>query len=78
MKKSLTALLAAGLVWFLHHSQRRIDATPEKAAMIAANPFHKLPPAQYMTEYVGSMLMGGMRAVAIDYLWIQFGRYPGE
>lgn len=74
---SVAALLAA-LLACVGWTQGRIDASPEKKDLVAVNPFHELPPAQYMTEYVGTLLLGGMRAVAIDYLWIQFGKAEKE
>lgn len=72
MKRLLALVLAAGLLAAVHFSQQRIDAMPEKQELAATNPFGKMPPAQYMAEYTASMLLGGMRAVAIDYLWIQY------
>ena len=74
MKRFLTVSIAAALLAAVHFSQQRLDAMPEKKELAATNPFGKLPPAQYMAEYTGTMLMGGMRAVAINYLWIQVGK----
>ncbi len=72
MKRLLAVPLAAGLLACVHFSQQRLDTMPEKQELAATNPFGKMPPAQYMAEYTASMLLGGMRAVAIDYLWIQY------
>ncbi|MCC6740946.1 MAG: hypothetical protein IT452_18045 [Planctomycetia bacterium] len=72
MKRFLWFPLFAALLCCVVFAQRRLDSMPEKQELAATNPFGKLPPAQYMAEYVGSMLLGGMRAVAIDYLWIQY------
>jgi len=74
MKRILTILFAAALLAAVNFCQQRLDAMPEKKELAATNPFGKLPPAQYVVEYTASMLMGGMRAVAIDYLWIQLGK----
>jgi hypothetical protein len=74
MKRLLALPLAAALLGAVHYTQKRIDATPEKQEMVATNPFGRMPPAQYMAEYTASMLLGGMRAVAVDYLWIQYGK----
>lgn len=74
MKRFFTVLLAAALLFAVHHTQQRLDAMPEKQELAATNPFGKMPPAQYMAEYTATMLMGGTRAVAIDYLWIQYGK----
>lgn len=72
MKRAAWVLTVGVLMAVVVLSQRRLDSMPEKQELAATNPFGKLPPAQYMAEYVGSMLLGGMRAVAIDYLWIQY------
>ncbi|MCE9582679.1 MAG: hypothetical protein K8T20_09320 [Planctomycetes bacterium] len=69
-----TLALAAALLFAVHYTQTKIDRTPEKQEMVATNPFGRMPPAQYMAEYTAAMLLGGMRAPAIDYLWIQYGK----
>jgi hypothetical protein len=74
MKRLIPVVTAAALLAAVHFCQGRIDAMPEKKELAAMNPFGRMPPAQYMAEYTASMLMGGMRAIAIDYLWIQLGK----
>lgn len=39
-----------------------------------SHPFDKLPPDEYMMEYVGSILLGGFRAIAVDFLWLRVDR----
>lgn len=78
MKRRLPWLLAAVLLPVAIGMQEMVDRRPEKKEMVAANPFHKLPPSQYMAEYSASMLLGGLRAVAIDYLWLQFMKAERE
>jgi hypothetical protein len=68
---AIRAAFAVALLALVVWTQRRIEATPEKKEMAASNPFEKLPPSRYAAEYVSSMLLGGMRAIAIDYLWLQ-------
>ncbi|MBI2919861.1 MAG: hypothetical protein HYY18_02120 [Planctomycetes bacterium] len=72
MKRWLPAVLMAALLCGVVGTQAAVDRRPEKKELTAANPYDRLPPSQYVAEYSASMLMGGMRAVAIDYLWIQF------
>lgn len=72
MKRWLPAVLIPLLLCGVVGTQAAVDRRPEKKELTAANPFDRLPPSQYVAEYSASMLMGGLRAVAIDYLWIQF------
>ncbi|MBI3267906.1 MAG: hypothetical protein HYZ53_02710 [Planctomycetes bacterium] len=42
----------------------------ERSAISGVNPFEQPPPDQYMVEYLSSILLGGFKAIAVDYLWV--------
>ncbi|MBI5360556.1 MAG: hypothetical protein HZA48_08250 [Planctomycetes bacterium] len=36
------------------------------------NPITNLPPAEFMVGYIGSIFMGGLKSIAVDYLWLKY------
>lgn len=44
---------------------------PERLEIAGVNPFETLPPDQYLMEYLSSILLGGFKALAVDYLWVR-------
>ncbi len=55
------------LIFFL---QLKIDRLPEKEEIIQESPMETLPSVEYISAYIGSIVLGGFKPLVIDYLWI--------
>lgn len=64
-------LVAACAFGVLLVTQQAIDRSPEKIETVEANPYQNLPPTDYLTEYLGTMLVGGFKPIAVDFLWMK-------
>ncbi|MBI3099704.1 MAG: hypothetical protein HYY93_15955 [Planctomycetes bacterium] len=64
-------LLGTAAFGALVATQLAIDASPEKIETVRANPYQELPPTDYLTEYLGTMLIGGFKPIAVDFLWMR-------
>lgn len=70
--------VAAILLPCLALLQVGLNGTSEQREMQESTPFEELPPDEFMMEYVGSILLGGFRAIAVDFLWLRVDRLQRE
>ncbi len=71
-------VVAACILPLLAVLQVRLGEMPEQVELQEAAPFEELPPSDFLMEYVGSIMLGGFRAIAVDFLWIRAERLTKE
>lgn len=62
----LIILIGAGLFSL----QKVIDRQPEKKEILQSNPAETITSSDYLSAYIGSIIMGGFKPLIVDYLWI--------
>ncbi len=73
-----SAFAAAIAVLIFSLVQVYVNELPEQRELQEATPFEQVPPDEFVMEYVGSILLGGFRAIAVDFLWLRMDRLTKE
>ncbi|MBI5366442.1 MAG: hypothetical protein HZA54_05365 [Planctomycetes bacterium] len=73
-----TAAAAPGALFAVRARAAVLNRFPERFEISGVNPFAKPPPDQYLMEYLSSILLGGFKAIAVDYLWVRAIKLQNE
>lgn len=75
MRKVLLLVFSVVVIVILINSlQAKINAKAVKIELNQENPFSNLPATSFALEYVSSFLLGGLKPLAINYLWLEYER----
>lgn len=79
-RNKIYVLAAVILVLFIAQGfcHNWIDGFSEKKEIIQINPFKTLPPTEYLSEYLSTIILGGFKPFIINGLWLKADKLREE